>query len=417
MEFNEIFLSDLAYIQERKERAESGLLNCLELPFPTARKTFPGFERGSYIVVTANQKVGKSKFTDFVFCYDPICKAVEGSNLRAKILYFSLEERPKAKRLSFYQHLLYRLDGLLVDNKIMKSIDKDSPCPDWVKEKLSSERYQRYINAFLETVRFPINKKTRRVISNPDEIYDECIKFAEENGHYNTVKQKVYNEMYKTYIEEEVVDEDNPFTWNDDELMPIVIIDNFANLKKKGSSKYDTIDDMSKLCIDLKNLGFLVIGVQHQSQEKESLIRRQSNDVVPSAEGLDANKSTAKDLTLLIGLMSPFKYEMPTFLGYDIMKFKDNIRFMFIKEDRDNGAINLQCPLLFYGGCSYFEELPEANNIQGLKAVMEKTHRVHEQYERNFHSSKTIFSLANFGKHYNRARLHGHRKKHLNQRT
>ena len=131
-----------------------------------------------------------------------------------------------------------------------------------------------------------------------------------------------------------------------------------------------------------------------QSQEKESLVRRQSNDVIPSAEGLVDNKSTSKDLTLLVGLMSPYKYEMPSFMGYDITKWKDNIRFLFIKEDRENGAVNLCQPLLFIGEASYFKELPKYTETEELEKIYNDLMESKEQYEKNFHSKNALLFLA-----------------------
>lgn len=381
-----MFSNDLAILTNRKVRAESGNYNCLPLPFERARKKFPGFERGSYAVFSANQKVGKTKLVDYLFVYESIKAVIQGKKIKPHILYFSLEETSLAKRLSLYEHLFYHIDGILVDNKVIKSTDNDYPCPQWVLDKLKESEYQKYINTYFDIVEFPTDERTSQSISYADDIYNVCRQYAENNGKYNTYKKKVYDPMYRTYVEKDVINETNPFSWNDDELLPIIIIDNFANLSvPKGSTKYAEIERMSKLCVILKNLGFLVVAVQHQAQEKESLNRRQANDVVPSAEGLADNKSTSKDLTLLVGLMSPFKYEMPVYEGYDIKKWRDNIRFFFIKEDRENGAINLCQPLLFIGESSVFEELPENTNATELEKVYSELKRKKREYENNFH--------------------------------
>lgn len=392
---NDIFLSDLQKLEDRKTRAERKEYNCLPLPFENARKSYPGFERGSYIIISANQKVGKSKLTDYLFVYESIKSVVEKKKIKPHIIYFSLEETPFAKRLALYEHLFYAIDGNLIDNKVFKSTDQDFPCPQWVLDRLKSPEYMEYIKTYFDIVEFPLDPKTKQSVSSAEEIYNICLKYAEAHGHYNTYKKKVYNEVYKCELEEDVISENDPFTWDDPEEIPIVIIDNFANLKiPKGSTKYAEIETMSKYCIALKNLGFIVVGVQHQSQEKESLVRRQSNDVIPSAEGLADNKSTSKDLTLLVGLMSPYKYEMPSFMGYDITKWKDNIRFLFIKEDRENGAVNLCQPLLFIGEASYFKELPKYTETEELEKIYNDLMESKEQYEKNFHSKNALLFLA-----------------------
>ena len=254
----------------------------------------------------------------------------------------------------------------------------------------SSVRNQAISFWHFQTVEFNVDQATGFSYSSVDKIYEICISYAKEHGHYNYIKKRVYDPTYKCYLEEEVIDPTNPFTWDDENEMPIIIIDNFANLEvPRGSTIYQEIENMSKKCITLKNLGFIVVGVQHQAQEKESLTRRQANDVVPSAEGLDKNKSTAKDLTLLCGLMSPFKYEMRDFMGYDITRWKDNIRFFFVKEDRKYGAVNLKVPLLFIGESSIFEELPPYTDKEKLESVLNDLAEKKAEYDRNFYNNKS----------------------------
>ena len=55
---------------EKRERALNGLYNCIPLPFARFRTFFPGTQMGKYIIVTANQKVGKTKFCDFLYIYE-----------------------------------------------------------------------------------------------------------------------------------------------------------------------------------------------------------------------------------------------------------------------------------------------------------------------------------------------------------
>ena len=392
---NLIFEQDLAFLEERKDRNDSGFYNCLPFPFPRGEERFPGFERGNYVIVTANQKVGKSKFVDYVFVYKSLDLILEDKKIKPHILYFSLEESPQKKRISLYNYLFYAIDNMIVDNKIIKSTTKGISAPSWVFDKLKSEPYQRYIDAFLDNVEFPTDQYTGFCISSKEEIYEAALRYAEQHGHYNKVKKKVWNPTMRCFIEEEVVDENNPFTWDDDTLMPMVILDNYANLAiPNNSTIYKEIEECSKNFIKLSKMGFLVIAVQHQAQEKESLVRRQNNDVVPSAEGLDKNKSTSKDLTLLCGLMSPFKYEMKEFMGYDIQKWRDNIRFFFIKEDRDNGAINLCEPLLFIGESSVFKEMPEYTDKAGLERLYEDLLKLKEEYKRNFYGNRGKLLLS-----------------------
>ena len=80
------------------------------------------------------------------------------------------------------------------------------------------------------------------------------------------------------------------------------------------------------------------------------------------------NKLIARDCNLMLGVFSPFKYEMPEYMGYDITKFKDNIRFMEIILSRDGGAGTI-CPLYFDGAVNYFKELPRPNEKEAINSV------------------------------------------------
>ena len=74
---------------------------------------------------------------------------------------------------------------------------------------------------------------------------------------------------------------------------------------------------------------------------------------------------------LVIGLYNPFKYGIREFEGYDITKFRDNIRFMEIIEDRNYGSNGQICPLYFDGATSTFMELPKPKDTKEINKVYE----------------------------------------------
>ena len=67
----------ISHYREKRLRVINGLFNCLPWPFERFRNYLPGTEKGKYIIVTANQKVGKSKFVDFVYVYSVILFLLE----------------------------------------------------------------------------------------------------------------------------------------------------------------------------------------------------------------------------------------------------------------------------------------------------------------------------------------------------
>lgn len=106
--------NDIQRLRNRRQRVLDGKYNCIPFPFPRFRKLFPGIEQEKFIIVTASQKIGKSKFTDYMLVYEPLFFSMEHPELKVKILYFTLEMSPSAKRDEFYCHLLYRLDGIRI---------------------------------------------------------------------------------------------------------------------------------------------------------------------------------------------------------------------------------------------------------------------------------------------------------------
>lgn len=356
------FESVMSYIKDRKQRAESGMFNCLPLPFKRFRQFLPGTEMGKFILVTANQKVCKSKFVDFVYVYETLFFIMEHPEVKVKILYFSLEESAKKKFLEFQCHLLYRLDKIVISPTDLTSTDKDKPVPDNIIELLESGRYMKYIRKFEEIVEFIDYER------NPTGINKKCRDYALSNGHLNFVKVDVQNPD-GSIGKREVIDPMNPYTPDDPELYKIAIIDNASNLNtEQGMNKMDTIEKMAKYCITLRNqLNYTMVLVQHQAQAQEGIENFKLNKIKPSSDGLADCKKTTRDINMVIGLYSPFKYGIDNYEGYDITKFKNNIRFMEVVEDRDYGANGNICPLYFNGAVSFFQELPKATDTVEMR--------------------------------------------------
>lgn len=350
MKFSEV-LQDL---QRRRDRVMNGMWNCIPLPFPRFKQLFPGFEQGKYIVVTANQKVGKSKLCDYLLIYSIIFFAMEHPEFKAKILYFTLEMSPKEKYNEFLCHLLFRLDSIIISPTELKSTDKDKPVNPHIFELLESERYQAYIRKFEEIVEYIDTDR------NPTGINKKCRAYAEEHGYYNykTVKNK--NKLTGEEEEVRILDPTEPYTSDDPEEYKIIIVDNASNISlEKGMDKRESIDKLSKYGITLRNqMQFIFVLIQHQAQAQEGIENQKLNRLKPSSDGLADCKTTTRDANFVIGLYSPFKYGIPDFEGYDIRKFKNYIRFMEVIEDRDYGSAGNICPLFFNGAVSTFNELP-----------------------------------------------------------
>lgn len=380
MKFDEI-IRDL---KNRRERVIKGEWNCLPLPFPRYRNILPGTEQGKYIILSANQKVGKSKLCDYLWVYELIFFMVEHPEFKAKVLYFTLEMSPKEKYNEFLCHLLARLNGIYMTNTNLKSTDKDKPVDIHIFELLESERYKTYIRKFEEVVEYIDS------IKNPTGVNKYCRDFAESNGHYNYTTYEKANEITGKLEERQMLDPINPFTWNDPNMYVFVLIDNASNLStEKGMDIWGTINKMSKYAITLKSqLNMIVVLIQHQAQDKEGNESFKLGRIKPSSDGLADCKVTSRDADIVIGLYSPFKYGLAVYEGYDIKRFKNYIRFMEVIEDRHYGATGNICPLFFNGASSIFYELPKPDNTRELSKVYDYMNSLESR-----RTSKSFFSF------------------------
>lgn len=361
---------------ENKSRKETGKYNGLPLKFKRGRALFPVFERFKYYLFSANQKVGKSKLVDDLFVYYPIEMRIKGKPLFTKVLYFSLEETEDLKGSQADCHFLYDVFGLRVSPKELKSLSCD--CPQTVLNKLYDPRVQSYIKDLEENVTYISDVK------NPTGIYKEIKKWMETIGHHNYIEGLRQDPITNEWIKGQIINRKNPYTLNNPETFPIVIIDNFANLStERGWDLRQTIEKMSKYCIELSQLGPIIVAVQHQAQAQESLENLKYSQIVPTVNGLGDAKTTARDAFATFGLFSPFRFQLQNHLGYDVTKFKDYLRFLYVISDRD-GAVGTIIPLLFKGDISKFEELPKPLELEALEELRKQLNTEEEVFEKTF---------------------------------
>jgi len=388
-------LDRIKHYKQRRERALNGLYNCLPLPFDRFKQYLPGTEKAKYIICTANQKVGKSKFVDFVYVYSTILFIMQHPEIRAKIFYFTLEISPNSKRDEYMSFLLNYLDHKQVSPTDLNSVDSTKPIPEDIIELLASDRYKPYIDKYDEVVTYIDD------IRNPTGINKFCRDYALSHGHLNYTEETYVDSNGKTC---RLIDKTNPYTADDEEEIRLVIVDNASNFTQEaGLNKMETINKASKYFITLRDqLLYTIVMVQHQAQAQEGIENRKLGLVKPSSDGLADCKTTSRDANLLLGLYSPFKYEIKKYLDYDITKFKNYIRFLEVLEDRDYGANGQICPLFFNGASSTFRELPKPDDPE-INQVLQYIETL------NYKKINKIFfrflsKIKNYGKRSNVAR-------------
>jgi hypothetical protein len=367
----ELFDRVFTNLVERKERVLSGKINCIPFGLPRFEEELPGIEQRTYYQVTANTKVGKTQITDFLFMYKSLMYAYKNKEqLRLKIFYFSLEMSKEQKYQQMICHLLFVISNgkIRITPKDLRSTRADRPLPDRILEIIKTDEYQEFFKFFEENVIFIDD------IRNPFGIYDFCRKYAQANG---TQYRKMHKFVNKTGEETET-EIDDYYEPNDPEEYVEIIVDHAALMspEKGGTVRDAMIKFSSDYAIKLRNkYKYIPIVIIQQAAAQESNDNMKLNKLRPTLDGYGDAKVISRDADVIIGLFSPFRYGIPTYLGYDTTILQDNIRFMEIIAGREGGGGTIS-PLFFDGGVNFFAELPKPDNVTEMRNVYNLVEKV-----------------------------------------
>jgi replicative DNA helicase len=302
-----------------------------------------------------------------MFMYNPIRYVQENKDTKLKIFYFSLEMSAEQKLRQAISNKLYMetKGEVRIDPQSLRSVRQ--PVEDSILSQV--EGYSDYFKEFDKTVTFIDN------IKNPYGIYKFMEDYAEQNGdtHY---KEKVFE---NTKTGEKKVNRifDYYEAYDPDEYV-LIIIDHISLISKEKEHRnlHESITKLSSdYLVKLRNrYNFSPVVIQQQSAAQEGIENMKANRLKPSLDGLADNKLTQRDADVILGLFSPYRHSIkqyPEKGGYNIMKFKDQIRFMEILASREGGGNSL-CPLYFDGAVNYFMELPSPDETKKIEQVYRK---------------------------------------------
>lgn len=198
-------------------------------------------------------------------------------------------------------------------------------------------------------------------------IYKFCKKYAEENGTVEYTTYKIKDE----FGTEQEVKGFKSYTPNNPNEYVITMIDTLNLVDtERGLTLKQSMDKMSEyLAKYLRNrYNMTSIVIQQQSVESENNDAYKIGKIRPSVASLGDTKYSARDSQITLGLFSPFKHGLQEYLGYDITKFRDNIRFLEVLTNRD-GNMGGIVALLFDGATCQFSELPRPDDKEGMRQV------------------------------------------------
>ena len=348
-------------LKTRRERVLNGEVNCIPSSFARFRDDFVGVEQGKFYLVSGQTKAAKTQIATNMFVYNPLFYAYENPDkIHLKIFYFPLEESVENITLRFMSHLLAKYSDYRISPLDLKSTNENKVVPLEALELLESEKYQDILNFYNNTVMFFEDR-------NPTGIKRQIQSYAEKNGTVHKKKITIANRETGLSEEREVFDYYEP---HDPKEYVIIIIDHISLITPESSMDLrESINRLSEYMIMFRNrYNYIPVIIQQQGVETGNLEAFKNNKIRPTMSGLSDSKYTAKDCSMMLGITNPYSHELDNYLGYDIRKFKDSIRFLEVvlnREGQSNGII----ALYFDGKTCTFRELPPPNDREALEKV------------------------------------------------
>lgn len=348
------------YIKDRRNKVINGGINSIPSPFKRFSNDFIGSEQGVYTVVTSGTKVGKTNLTSFLFLYNNLLYAYYNpTKVRVKFFYYPLEETPEDILLRFTSYLLFKLFGIRCSTTDLKSSKEGKPLDEHILEKLEDMELNALLDFFEENVVFSTSQ-------NPTGIYLETKKYAEDHGK-SYFKDIVITNEKGDDIKVQKFDYYEP---DDPDEYKFIIVDHAALIApERGMTNKQSIDKLSEYFVLLRNrYKFSPILILQQAFAGESLENFKLDKLRPTVANFGDSRYPGRDCSLALGLFSPYRHDLKSYLNYDISIFKDNIRFLEVLINR-NGQSGGLCPLFFDGTCCFYDELPLPSDERGIQKV------------------------------------------------
>ena len=382
---------------DKREKVLSGKINSIPHLFPRFGKAFFGIERGKYYLVSANQKVGKSQFTNYFFVFNPILYAFKNRDkIRLKIMYFNMEETEEVLYLRFISYLLYIVSGGKI---LLSTTDLTSAAnvalPQHILDLLETSPYKEVLDFYEQCVEF-------RGERHPTGIKIAIDSYIRSHG---TIIRKPIEYEDKLTGEVKTMNIFDKYIPNDPDEYFLPIFDHIGLTQpEKGQTLKQAIDDVSTYNVKIRNrYEASPVVVQQQAGDQESVENFKYSKLRPTPGGLSDSRYPSRDASIMFGLFSPARHDIPEYLKYNIKEFQDHIRFLEVCINRD-GEANYICPLFFHGAVNYFAELPLPSDTEGLKSFYNIINPQSKSINLiHFNTTKTLWEklsafLANLGK-------------------
>jgi hypothetical protein len=324
-----------------------------------------GINPGEYIVVAAEQKVGKS-----IFCMEFFIASLlelnpdidlEFNIVSTEMPRYVMEARFLSRKIFKDYNIALSTDYLL-GRKLN---------PDGSRVTMLDEHYnivERIVNDYIEPLSGKFDEAGNLLYKgkinwiakqNPTGIRNELLRIAETNGVFNKVHMP-FTENNVTRMVEKIVG----YTPNNSNKLVINLIDHIRQLPlERGFSLKQNVDKMSEYIVELNNAcGFVSVAVVHLNRWiSMDLLKYHGDSLHPTSEHLKETSNLGEDASCVITLMDPSDaaYKLNRHKGYDFVEFNKagsaKYRSFHIVENRYGSPADGR--LGFVGAANHFYEL------------------------------------------------------------
>lgn len=319
----------------------------------------------NYVIVTAQQKIGKTQLSDFLYVYQVVDYLFEHRDdpdviIDANIIYFSLEMSIKAKMRQAMAYRLFSKYKISVSPQKLRSIFKNYVVDNKILNLIKAE--EEWFKFFESKVTFHDS------VRNPQGIFNTVKNYFEINGTY-TYKIMDWIDDNNNVTKRKVKDQ---YISNNPNKINIILTDHISLLSPEardaGSLQKAISRFSSEMCLHFRDKWkACVVNVQQQAAAGEQQQYTNTGTSIvdklkPSADSLGDHKATARDINLMIGLFGPHRYGFKAYNRYNLERLEDNYRELSILLNRD-GISNAAIGLFFNGASNFFTELPRVEDM------------------------------------------------------
>ena len=323
---------------ELKQRIQDGINGSYEglsNGFDRLNNYIFGVQKACYTLIGGDSGTFKTTLLDFI-----VSNAIEdaiGQRKKINVFYYSFEIDKLTKKCNWLSRTVANKYGVIIPPQKIKGLRTKTTS----KDMILTESEQELVNSCIEEVDEMFNKINFIFEPlNPTGIYKELFRHFESRGEI----------LYEPYIDElgNTKKRISGYKPNDPDEITLIALDHLFLMKdERGFDTKQNIDKMSEYTIMLRNTFKLSAFYLQQFNDGLSSVERfklKGVDLSPQKSDFKDSRNPYQDADVVIGLMSPFKLDMTTSLGYDVNKLKKKMVMLKIIKNRladDNIAIGL----------------------------------------------------------------------------